>query len=436
MSTLKSKAEQILQEKETNIIPENIKDGVQIFDVEGIYSGNMLPKIYYQLEEPEDKNGIWLQTNEYNINKDNVYIGNVTMNHKWNSCYSENMLPNNLFNGTAVSVGTDIYMFDSDPGKGMNYKYDTITKEFTYLSKFNAYLTERSSVVTDGTNIYMFGANEYDESVIALKYNINDDTITRLSDVPKNFSKGSAVYLDGFVYLFGGEYADDLKSAYKYDISNDTYTRIADLPIDMPSCSACVYSNFLDEPPIYNIYIYSRGSDMSVYRYVIGTNKYFQIPTDTSNGKVISVTNYKDINYILKEYDIVRWSDITSEYDSIDDLGIFNRSDTPYMLQNTVRIPCVVADKKLYILGTLCDMHHIVVYDVTYKTYDFNTNTLMIEQNAIGNRFITNVDNSNNKFVFDNVYVYDNSKPSDWTKIIDTIPTYYGTGEKWIKFKN
>ena len=35
MSTLKSKAEQILQEKEINIIPENIKDGVQIFDVTG-----------------------------------------------------------------------------------------------------------------------------------------------------------------------------------------------------------------------------------------------------------------------------------------------------------------------------------------------------------------------------------------------------------------
>lgn len=39
MSTLKSKAEQILQEKETNIIPENIKNGVQIFDVEGTYGG-------------------------------------------------------------------------------------------------------------------------------------------------------------------------------------------------------------------------------------------------------------------------------------------------------------------------------------------------------------------------------------------------------------
>lgn len=39
MSTLKSKAEQILQEKETNIIPENIKDGVQIFDVTGDYIG-------------------------------------------------------------------------------------------------------------------------------------------------------------------------------------------------------------------------------------------------------------------------------------------------------------------------------------------------------------------------------------------------------------
>ena len=35
MSDLKTNLEQILQEKETKIIPANIKKGIQIFDVEG-----------------------------------------------------------------------------------------------------------------------------------------------------------------------------------------------------------------------------------------------------------------------------------------------------------------------------------------------------------------------------------------------------------------
>ena len=37
MSTLKQKSEAILAEKESKIIPENIKDGVTIFDVTGSY---------------------------------------------------------------------------------------------------------------------------------------------------------------------------------------------------------------------------------------------------------------------------------------------------------------------------------------------------------------------------------------------------------------
>ena len=40
MSDLQTNLEQILQEKEQKIIPENIKSGVQIFDVVGTYEGS------------------------------------------------------------------------------------------------------------------------------------------------------------------------------------------------------------------------------------------------------------------------------------------------------------------------------------------------------------------------------------------------------------
>lgn len=40
MSELKTNLEQILQEKETKIIPENIKKDIQIFDVIGTYEGS------------------------------------------------------------------------------------------------------------------------------------------------------------------------------------------------------------------------------------------------------------------------------------------------------------------------------------------------------------------------------------------------------------
>lgn len=40
MATIKDKAENILNEKNEKIIPENIKSGVQVFDIEGTYEGS------------------------------------------------------------------------------------------------------------------------------------------------------------------------------------------------------------------------------------------------------------------------------------------------------------------------------------------------------------------------------------------------------------
>ena len=40
MSTLKEKAEEILSQKDTYLIPENIKAGVTIFGVTGTYTGD------------------------------------------------------------------------------------------------------------------------------------------------------------------------------------------------------------------------------------------------------------------------------------------------------------------------------------------------------------------------------------------------------------
>jgi hypothetical protein len=53
MSTLKDKAQEILNEKDLKIIPENIKDGVQIFDVIGEYqgSGGSIDEYVYDVAE-------------------------------------------------------------------------------------------------------------------------------------------------------------------------------------------------------------------------------------------------------------------------------------------------------------------------------------------------------------------------------------------------
>ena len=47
MSTIKDKAMTILNEKNNKIIPENIKSGVQVFDVTGTYKGSGVDYIEY-----------------------------------------------------------------------------------------------------------------------------------------------------------------------------------------------------------------------------------------------------------------------------------------------------------------------------------------------------------------------------------------------------
>lgn len=54
MSTLKEKSESILAEKESKIIPENIKSGVQIFGVNGTYAGDV--PIYRETEDKHISN--------------------------------------------------------------------------------------------------------------------------------------------------------------------------------------------------------------------------------------------------------------------------------------------------------------------------------------------------------------------------------------------
>lgn len=88
MSTLKSKAEQILQEKETNIIPENIKNGVQIFDVTGDYIGG---------DSIDLTTGIKFACSTFSALPNNIITanwGNITdMNNMFSDCANLTTVP-------------------------------------------------------------------------------------------------------------------------------------------------------------------------------------------------------------------------------------------------------------------------------------------------------------------------------------------------------
>lgn len=70
MSSLKEKANNILIEKDENLIPENIKSGISIFNVTGTYTGNeLVPEDYITfMENSAEDTGVFTLEREDNLN--------------------------------------------------------------------------------------------------------------------------------------------------------------------------------------------------------------------------------------------------------------------------------------------------------------------------------------------------------------------------------
>ena len=161
MSDLKTNLQEILQEKQDKIIPENIKKNVQIFDVIGTYEGSDItlqeksvditdngatevvpdsnyyglskvnintnvvnkPNIFMQETEPETKEGIWLQSNKQ-IDKVEIVENFASGEGSWTSLPN---LPVRLGCDAYACIGDDIYVLDlySDTIYKVNPKLNT-----------------------------------------------------------------------------------------------------------------------------------------------------------------------------------------------------------------------------------------------------------------------------------------------------------------------
>lgn len=76
MSSLKDKANNILIEKDENLIPENIKSGVSIFNVTGNYTGNeLIPEDYITFyENSTEDTGVFTLERADNLNNTSYII--------------------------------------------------------------------------------------------------------------------------------------------------------------------------------------------------------------------------------------------------------------------------------------------------------------------------------------------------------------------------
>ena len=243
-------------------------------------AGGGKPNIFVQLEEPEVKKGIWLKTDktmEHIYADDDIFIAG-----EWKPDGAYRNIPYSFYQGSAVVIGTDIYLFGSYSSSYQNYayKYDTLTNTYTKLRNI-PYVFYQGSAVAMGTDIYLLGTAMSSYTLRAYKYDTLTDTYTKLTDIPYGFKNG-AVAVGTDIYLFGNTYdASYQKYAYKYDILTDTYTKLTNIPYNFYRGSAVVIGTDIyllgGEPNPQKVQVYSlKSSEYENNSLVIAQGRYYQ----------------------------------------------------------------------------------------------------------------------------------------------------------------
>ena len=428
MSTILEVSNQILNEKNTKIIPENIKKGVTIFDIEGALEGGsgsrLSLNIFMQETEPENKNGIWLQGNH---DLENVIADtNVFASEEWNTVKTNNLkeMPYSFSNGRCAAIGTDIYLFGhSSTGNRYTYKYDTLTDTYTRLTDMPIgwYAGTATAV---GTDIYIMGSDNTNVKKYAYKYDTLTDTYTRLTDIPTDFYDGGADAIGTDIYLFGvyGNSTNATRYAYRYNTLNDTYTQLKAIPHKFQYGRCAAVGGY--------IYLFGgSGNATAAYRYNVSAKddadadtytKLADIPTDFKDGACIAIgTNIylfggssTDLGKQVYKYDTLTDTytvlpNIVNGFDN-DDLA-FNGTD-------------------IYLFGVY--QHEKKPQVMTMVPKEFPNNSIVISQGDT-KRYKTNLADIgilDLKTFYDRVYYRDENGV-----LLNNIPTYNGDGVIWTK---
>ena len=166
-----------------------IQDNVSIIQTSQGSGGGVNYNIFTQLEEPEIKEGIWIQTNQEHqsiTTVPNILWGNVMTD-----------LPYDFYDGSAVVYNGEIHILGSAGNRTSHYKWDGSTWTSVSTLPFSFYYG--SAVVYNG-EIHILGGNG-GSSISHYKW--NGSSWAKVSTLPYIFYEGSAVVYDKSIYIIG-----------------------------------------------------------------------------------------------------------------------------------------------------------------------------------------------------------------------------------------
>ena len=357
------------------------------------------------MNEPEKKDGIWIQTNNQ---YEHILINQQYYNNE-NGVWSE--LPNINWVKDAVSYNNSIYQFTNN----YCYKYNNGWVQLT-----NSPCIVNKAVVHNG-NIYIFSENNPSKCYI-----FNGNIYTAIIDAP--------VTIGGPILSYGGSiHAFQCTDRYYYKYNGVSWTQM--FQIDYAP-----YSNIMTAVVF--------GGYMHVYKLFGVSANYYKVHLiiDNAGNKWDGATNdipenasrRADMCVYNNEVHLLVYDDGGAKHYKSSDLINWQLVDTlPSKFVGVFKILVHNGDIHAFMMHNFDEYFH-VQYQAPEKIY--SSNTLIINRgNSNFGAYLTAInDNSeiikgnNNRFVsgFDDCFYFADSA-FDWN-----APMYYGDGSRWIKFKN
>ena len=343
-------------------------------NVLGQSGGSTGLNIFAQPNEPSKKDGIWIKTDEKykfeniqfvntlkslennyidipsvpiiarNITNigTNIYLGSNEGLYKYNiltGLYTK--ISSTELNRSCTAVGTDIYTYTNSSGKCQIVKYDTVSNQKTNIKEISSF--SGVGLIAIDSIIYIFGV--YNSKTIMYKYDIQTDTVTKLSSISYTFSIYTVTSVGTDIYLFFEE-----NTAFKYNTLTDEFTQLADCPF---SFIYAYNSNDICASVGTDIYIFVKDK---AFKYNTLTDEYTQLTNCPFNESVDKACISIDSNIYLFTY---------NEEDE-------NYYAYQYIASFNVENKTILITTEYYVLKVLLNKH-IEIYFSGAKIYDNDT---------------------------------------------------------------
>lgn len=408
----------------------DIRDHGGMFGGNGGASGGGNLNVYVQNTEPTKKDGLWIKDTGRKgkiINDLDLWFANA-----WNDPNLHPLAspPINYNQSYGCSVGDFIYMPMGANQFPYLYRYDTINNIWEMMpdAPFSYSL---GNAVAVGNVVYVFCQSSVSNYQTLIAFDTVSKTWSTKANIPFAFNEGSVASVGTDIYLFGG--LSNTKTTYKYDTLTNTYTKLTDIPYSFSYGSAsAVGSNIYlmggnGSPSIDSCYMYDTLNNTWSAKATMPKNvKYHQSVTIGSKIYVIGGTGTTVTVKILI-------------YDAINNTWSYG-SDLPYeMFYSTV----AYCNKAIYSIGGIGSSpitHYtdIRAYYFNSKVYEDGTVLLYRTSDSTGTYATELLTPRTTAYTgpftklltrFNNVFYYKGGT------LQENLPTYYGDGTKWIKFK-